>query len=242
MITAAKIGKSIEEVNLPEEFFIDFKQAKDFLQGTTQQTKELLSTTTDKVVNTITIATDKAVDTINATAKNSLEQTLQKADQVSNFTSNAMQTAISNSVNEWLEAHPVVFRLVQFMIWGTNHPVWGLVILLFMIAIAWSLIKAISRLIETAWLTLLKAPFKLSQALFGVSAKSLGKFGGLVSKQLTVAGNSNPVLQPSSEVIHQNKQQRLAEVSTRLEAIQKEQSKLLQEIAEILALDEDLKR
>jgi tetrahydromethanopterin S-methyltransferase subunit G len=147
-----------------------------------------------------------------------------------------MQTAINNSVGDWLEAHPVIFRLVQFLIWGTNHPIWGLVILLFIIAIAWSLIKAISSLIETAWLALLKAPFKLSQALFGVSAKSLGKFGGLVNKQLTANKNPDLVLQPS-EVIELNKQQRLAEISTRLETIQKEQSELLQEITAILASD-----
>lgn len=239
MITVAEIGKSIAEVNFPTEFFTDFKQAKDFLQSTTQQSKELLAATTDKVVNTITIATDKAVDTISTAAKDSLEQTLQKADQVSNFTSKAMQTAINNSVSEWLQAHPLVFRLVQFLIWGTNHPIWGLVTLLFTVAIAWSLIKAISSLIETAWLALLKAPFKLSQALFGVSAKSLSKFGGLVNKQLTANKNPNLVLQPS-EVIQLNKQQRLAEISTRLETIQKEQSELLQEVAIILAADKDI--
>ncbi len=232
MITAAELGKSAG-------FFTDFKQTKDFLQSTTLQTKELLSATTDKVVNTITIATDKAVDTISTAAKDSLEQTLQKADQVNNFTSKAMQTAINNSVSEWLQAHPLVFRLVQFLIWGTNHPIWGLVTLLFTVAIAWSLIKAISSLIETAWLALLKAPLKLSQALFGVSAKSLGKFGGLVNKQLTANKNPDLVLQPS-EVIQLNKQQRLAEISTRLETIQKEQSELLQEVTIILAADEDI--
>lgn len=236
MITVAKINKSMAEVNLPTEFFTNFKQTKDFLQSTTQQSKELLSATTDTVVNTITIATDKAVDTISAAAKGSLEQTLQKMERLNNATSNAMQTAISNSVGDWLEAHPVIFRLVQFLIWGTNHPIWGLVILLFIIAIAWSLIKAISSLIEIAWLALLKAPFKLSQALFGVSAKSLGKFGGLVNKQLTANKNPDLVLQPS-EVIQPNKQQRLAEISIRLETIQKEQSELLQEITAILASD-----
>ena len=236
MITVAEINKSIAEVNLPTEFFTDFKQAKDFFQSTTQQSKELLSATTDTVVNTITTATNKAVDTISAAAKGSLEQTLQKVERLNNATSNAMQTAINNSVGDWLEAHPVIFRLVQFLIWGTNHPIWGLVILLFIIAIAWSLIKAISSLIETAWLALLKTPFKLSQALFGVSAKSLNKFGGLVNKQLTANKNPDLLLQPS-EVIQLNKQQRLAEISTRLETIQKEQSELLQEITAIVASD-----
>jgi hypothetical protein len=147
-----------------------------------------------------------------------------------------MQTAINNSVSEWLQAHPVVFRLVQLLVWATNHPIWGVVMLLFAFAIAWSLIKAISRLIETAWLALLQAPFKLSQALFGVSAKSLGKFKGLAVKQM-VAKTTDPVLHNSnSELIPQDKQ-RIGEIFNRLEAIQNEQSELLQEVAAILASD-----
>lgn len=233
MITAAKIGKFLGEINSPKGVLASFEQAKDFLQETTQQTQESLTATAEKTVNTITTAADKAVDTLSSTAKGTFEQTLQKADQLSNSTSNAMQTAINNSVSEWLQAHPVVFRLVQLLVWATNHPIWGVVLLFFVFAIAWSLIKAISRLIETAWLALLQAPFKLSQALFGVSAKSLGKFKGLAVKQ-----TETPVLQnSSSQPIPKNKQQRIAEISHRLEAIQNEQSELLQEVATILDSD-----
>lgn len=223
MITQAESGKSLVEINLPEGVFRGFEKAKDFLQANTQRTKESLAATAEKAVNTITTATDKAVGTVSATAKDSLEQTLQKADQVSGAMSNAMQTAISDSVSEWLQAHPVVFRLVQMLLWATNHPIVSLIILIFAVAIAWSLIKAIGRLIETVSLSLLQAPFKLSQVLIRVSSKSLGKYGGLAMRgALPEVGN---------------KQQRLTDISTRLEAIQKEQNELLQEAATILALD-----
>lgn len=237
MITVAEIGKSIVEMNLPERVFESFNQAKNFLQSTTQQTKSLAADA-QQAVNTITTAADKAVNTLSATAKGTLEQTLQKADQVSDFTSNAMQTTINNSVSEWLQTHPVVFRLVQLLIWATNHPIWGVVMLLFTLAIAWSLIKAISRLIETAWLFLLQAPFKLSRALFGVSAKSLGRFKSVVVKQVADTKTTpTEILQHSTESTQKNKQQRLVEISDRLEAMQNEQKELLQEVAVIVAID-----
>ncbi|MBD1944104.1 hypothetical protein H6F50_17350 [Coleofasciculus sp. FACHB-712] len=151
--------------------------------------------------------------------------------------SNPIQTAIASSINEWLQAHPSVLRLLQVFIWATNHPIVSLVVLLFAIAIAGSLIKAVGRLIETTSLSILKAPFKLIQLLFGVSFQSISKFGGLAFKQLTGAKNAEiPALQNSnSHSIEKDKHQRLVEISSRLEAIQKEQNELLQEVAVILA-------
>ena len=209
MITQALRGKSLAQINA-YEVFGGFEKAKDFLNETTQQAKAALAATTGKAVNTITTATEKAVDTISATAKTSLEQTLQKADQVSGATSNAIQTAISNSVSEWLQAHPIVFRLVQTLLWATNHPIVSLIILLFTLAIAWSLIKAIGRLFEATGFSILQAPFKLGQVLIKASTKKGA--GG-----------------------EKNKRQRLSEISTRLEAIQNEQNQLLQEAAAIIA-------
>lgn len=217
MITQSN-GNLLGEIGLPQRVFAHFEKAKDFLEETTQQTKESLSATAGKVVSTIHKATDRAVDTASNTAKDSLEQTLRKADQLSSATSNTVQTAISDSVSEWLQAHPVVFRLVQLLLWATNHPIVSLIILLFTVAFSWSLIRAIGRLIEMAGWSLLKTPFKLSQVLIGVSAKSIVKGRG---------GENNNHL-------------RLAEISTKLEAIQKEQSELLTEAAALLASSDSL--
>lgn len=211
-------GNSLGEIGLPQRVFAHFEKAKDFLEETTQQTKESLSATTGKVVNTIHKVTDRAVDTASNTAKDSLEQTLRTADQLSSATSNTVQTAISDSVSEWLQAHPVVFRLVQLLLWATNHPIVSLIILLFTVAFAWSLIRALGRLIEMAGWSLLKAPFKLSQVLIGVSAKSMVKVR---------EGEKNHL--------------RLAEISTKLEAIHKEQNELLTEAAALLASSDSLR-
>ena len=229
-------------------------KAVDTVKGTAfRQAKDSLTTTTYKAVDKVTAVTSDSVKTITATAekarvsleesieqtKDSLEQTRQTAEQLRSTTSEVIQTAISSSVSDWLQAHPVILRLVQVLLWATNHPIVSLIILLFTIAIAWSLIKAIGRLVETSGWLLLQAPFKLIQILIRIGAQSLGNFGGLAVKELgSTKSGELPALQYSqSQQNHKDKQQRLVEISTRLEAIRKEQNELLQEATAILNSD-----
>jgi len=260
-MTQAQTGNSLEEIDLAEKVLQGFHTAKDFWKDTvntltksTKLARESLTQTAKLAANTVTEATDRAVDTATATAgqakasfgasieqtKGSLEQTLQTAGQLKSTTSDAIQTAISSTVGDWLSAHPTAFRLVQLLLWATNHPILSLIVLLFAMAIAWSLVKALGRLIDTVGWSLLQAPFKLSLVLIGVGAKSLGKFGGLAVNQLAIANNTEtPALQDSSsKQIQKDKQQRLAEISVRLEAIRQEQNELLQEVAVILSEEE----
>jgi ElaB/YqjD/DUF883 family membrane-anchored ribosome-binding protein len=244
---AETAGKAVDTVTVTTDKAVDtvtatVQQGKDSLTATTQEAADTLTTVTSDSVKTITATAKLAKTSLGETieqAKGSLDQTLQTPGQLSSKTSEAIQTAINSSVSDWLQAHPVVFRLVQLLLWAANHPIISLIILLFAVAIAWSLIKAIGRLIEIAGLSLLQAPFKLSRVLIGVSAKSLGKFGGVAVKQLLPTKTTEtPILQDStSKPTYQDKQQRLAEISTRLEAIQNEQNELLQEAAAILASD-----
>ncbi len=229
-------------------------KAVDTVAATAQQAKNSLTTTTHNAVDTVTTVTSDSVKMITATTqqaqasleetieqtKGSLEQTLQTAEQLKSTMSEAMKMAISSSISDWLHSHPVAFRLVQMLIWATNHPIVSLLILLFAIASAWSLIKALGHFIDTMVSSLLQAPYKLGQILIGVGFKSLGKFGGLAVNHLAVAKNAElPGLQDSnSKPIQHDKQQRLAEISTRLEAIRQEQNQLLQEVAAILASDQ----
>lgn len=229
---AETAGKAVDTVTVTTD------QAVDTVTATVQQGKDSLTATTQEAADTLTTVTSDSVKTITATAKlakaslgetieqakGSLEQTLQTPGQLSSRTSEAIQTAINSSISDWLQAHPVVFRLVQLLLWAANHPIISLIILVFAVAIAWSLIKAIGRLIEIAGLSLLQAPFKLGR----VAVKQL----------LPTKTTETPILQDStSKPTYQDKQQRLAEISTRLEAIQNEQNKLLQEAAAILASD-----
>jgi len=72
----------------------------------------------------------------------------------------------------------------------------------------------------------------------GIGAKSLNAAGNLALKQLTGNKKTVPALPPaSSQPVLPDKKQRLAEISHRLEALQKEQNELLQEVATIMAAD-----
>lgn len=214
-------------------------KAADKVATTAQQGKDYLTTTTQSAVDTLTAATSNSINTITATteqAKGSLEQMLQRTGQIKNTTTEAIQTTINSSISEWLQAHPVVLWLVQMLVWATDHPILSLVILFFGVASAWSLIKLIGRLFERVWLLILQTPFKLGQFLLRGGSHLLFKFNGFTAKDLV--GNKDveiPILASSnSEPNHTDKQQRLSEISIRLEEIRKEQNELLQEAAAIL--------
>ncbi|MCV3215517.1 hypothetical protein OGM63_18695 [Plectonema radiosum NIES-515] len=143
-------------------------------------------------------------------------------------------------MNDWITQHPAIFRIVQVLAWGSNHPIISLVILLFTIAIASSIIKAIVRLIETASWSILQVPFKLLFALIKVSFVSFTKVSNIALKKLAFPQpvNNLPALPPATpQPIYKDKQQRLTEITLRLEAIQIEQKQLLQEATELLATD-----
>ena len=210
----------------------------DTLGEKTQQAKANLTQTTDKAVSGVNAIASQAqvsiVEDIEKT-KNSLEQTLQTTGQIKNTTSDAVQTAINSSMSEWLQTHPVVLRLVQLLAWGSNHPILSLIILVFGLAIALGLIKAIGSLFEKAWLTILQLPLKLGRFLFLVSSQSLGKFGSLMIQPLIKDKNTQASVQLFES--NHNPNQRLVEISHRLESIQIEQNELLKEAATILNLD-----
>jgi len=241
MTSQADSGKPFIEITnkVVDTVTTTAQQAKDSLSTTTYKAVDTVTTGMSDVLNSITTTTQQAKASVGESieqTKTSLEQTLQTAGQIKSTTSEAIQTAIASSVNDWLQDHPTVLRLMQVLIWGTNHPIISLIIILFTAAIAWSLIKSIGRLFEIAWLSLLQAPFKLGRVLIQLGSRPLTSFGSLPINHLVGAKNTGiPVLQSfNSEPTAKNKQQRLAEISSRLEAIKHEQSELLQEAAEII--------
>lgn len=249
MISPAESGKSLINTEVSHRVLSSFHQAKDFFtqtadtfKETTQQAKTSLVETTDKAVDTVTAIAQQAQASMGENiqqTKESLEQTIQSAGQIKSPTSEAIQVAVSSAVSDWLQDHPASWRLLQMLSWAVNHPILSLIILLFTVAIAGSLIKSIGRLFEMAWLSILKAPFKLGRLLIRVFSHLLNKFGSLTITSL--AGNKNadtPAIETlNPDLNHHNKQQRLLEITVRLEAIQKEQNELLQEALTILESD-----
>lgn len=227
---------------LYRDISLGFQQTKDFVNQSVNSLTKSAQQIGQSWQETTYQATNRTVDTVTTTleqAKASVEQTFQSADKVKNTTSVAIQTAISSAMSDWFEQHPTLLRIVHILGWAANHPIISLVILVFALAIIWSLIKAIGRIVESASLSVLQVPLKLLQALAKFSFVSFTKVGNLVFKQLTdtkTTGNSVSNLLPKfSPQIHKEKQQRLVEISTRLKEIQQEQNQLLQEAAELLA-------
>jgi len=149
---------------------------------------------------------------------------------------NLLMAIASYDVIDWLENNPLVLRLLQLILWGIDHPIWGLIILLILLALLWNLFKGFSDFVAMIARELMQAPMKLVRFFWGVSTKSMQQVGNLAIKQLTGKKITElPALPPAkSQIVQINKQQRLAEISTRLDQIQKEQNELLQEVASLL--------
>lgn len=246
MISQAESSKSLTEINGANRVFSNFHKVKDLLTEAannlpekTQQAKVSLVETADKAADKVTVIAQRAkvsiVEDIDKT-KDSLEQSLQAAGQIKHTTSQAVQLALDSSVNDWIQSHPVILRLLQLLAWASHRPILSLVILLFTLAIAWRLIKSIGSLFDKFLLALLQLPLKLGKFLLQVSFQSSGNFSNLISKQSwrdlqPITPNVRNLNFESNE---QNNKQRLLEISNRLAEIRQEQNQLLQEVEAIL--------
>jgi ElaB/YqjD/DUF883 family membrane-anchored ribosome-binding protein len=219
-------------VNLSEGFLQRWQVAKDYvnenvnsLSNSAQQLEQSLQQKTNT-------ATDKAIDAVTTT----IEQSWQTAEQIKNTTSVAVQTAINSSVNDWLLQHPIFLQLVQILSWASNHPIISLIILLFAIALIWSMIKAIIRIIETASLSILQVPLKLLQALIKLIIFSFNQASNFVVQKVNHQNldKTSVILTTDAPVIYPDKQQRLAEIACRLKMIQQEQEELLKEASDLM--------
>jgi methyl-accepting chemotaxis protein len=114
------------DINLLREKFPNFQQAKDYVYQSVDSLTKSAQQVGESWKQTATTATDKAIDSVTTTveqAKSSLEQSWQTADQIKNTTSRAVESAIASSMNDWITQHPAIFRIVQVLVWGSNHPI-----------------------------------------------------------------------------------------------------------------------
>lgn len=224
------------DLNLPEEVWQRLQTAKEIVDQSVNSITNSAQQVGESLKETATTTSDKAINTVTA----SLEQSWQTAEQIKSTTSGAVTTAIASSASDWLTQHPGFFKLVQILAWAANHPIISLVILLIGLSLLGSIIKAIVRLIETASWSILQVPLKLIQAFIKISFLSLKKVGNFAIQTITdnkKTDTMQALLPVNYLTIYQDKQQRLAEISSRLEAIQKEQNELLQEAADLIGSD-----
>ncbi len=225
------------EINFPELVLQRWQTAKDIVNQRVNTLNNSVEQISESLKAKATTTTNTAIDTVTT----SLEQTWQTAEHLKNSTSGAIETAINSSLNHWLIQHPAIFRLIQILSWAASHPIISVVILIFSLAILWSIIKAIVRVIETASWSILQFPVKLLEGLIKVSFFYLVKVASFAIQQIKPpkTTDNQPVLLP--ENLPTNKQVRLAEITSRLEAIQKEQHELLQEAADLIGENSEFK-
>lgn len=147
-----------------------------------------------------------------------------KTIQLQQASADAMANAVASSTHDWLQAHPVALRSINLIFWAIDRPIISACLILIAIAIAISIIKAINRLLEIAGLSLLKAPFQLSQSLLKLSWQS---GSAIVNRK-----NSSQLAEPPAMLVAVE-QQRVKEISIRLNELQQEHNQLLQELIAI---------
>ena len=125
------------------------------LQQTKEAAKQSLNNITNRAEQAATQSTENAIDTFNNTLEQAKDSLGENLPQVS------VQTVVNSSVADWFEQHPAFLGIIKSFNWAVSHPIISLIIFVFSLAILWSLIKAIGRLIETASLSILKVPLKL---------------------------------------------------------------------------------
>ncbi len=221
------------DITVSESLIQRLQQTKENVGQKFNYLTDKAQKTSDDWQQTATQSTENAIDTFNHTieqAKGSLEENLPQI---------AVQNVVNSSVTDWFEQHPAFLGILRSFNWAVSHPIISLIVIVFSLAILWSLIKAIGRLIETASLSILKIPLKLLRSLIKYCWLWLGKFSNFATNKFTDTKtiNKNPELKLHNntyQIISSNKQQRLKYISARLEEIQVEQQELLKEAADIL--------
>lgn len=188
----------------------------------TNQAASAVKETSDKATGTLNDATNVAVHKLNdATSsitqtaektKLALDETLQKAEQLSGAIATSVQNVVVTSVKMWMSEHPIIS-------WMLAHPLGTLALALLILFLCWGLLGAIAQFTQQAWLFILRAPLKLAQLLSGSIFQLFKRSDAL---QLIKLENQQDV------------QRRIPEILDRLGALRQEQESLMREMELIL--------
>ena len=161
-----------------------------------------------------------------------MEVALSKVGNMSEATSNALQSAIDGMFKNWSDSNPVVS-------WLMSHPWWiSLGMLVLFIWLIKKILQALGNFLEKGLLLILQIPLKFMRGVLSFGFKSVSNLGGAVVNSLVsknTEDKNNSVLQLRGvESNSLESQERLANILTRLETIRQEQNQLLQEASAIL--------
>ena len=137
----------------------------------------------------------------------------QRSERFNNAMVEALQKTMVNSLQSWLETHPIVS-------WLINHPLWILCIFILLLLLFGGLLRVIGRLTEETWLIIFQSPFRLARWLIVLTYKALTNASTPEVTNLKFGKN--------------DKQEQLNYILLRLEEIKQEQEELLKEMKTIL--------
>jgi hypothetical protein len=220
-------------IHLPEKVWQNLQTAQEFVTHSAQQIQA-------SIQETATQTTNNAIDTVTNTieqSKDYLQHSWSAAEQIQNTVSSAVQSGLTNLIHDLFTQNPLLLRILQISNFCLHHPIVSIIILLFLIAFVWSIIKGIVKLIETASWSVLKVPVNLLWHLIKVSFASIIKRSNFTFGQIKVHNTNEAIVGITATNLYKTKQQRLAEISQRLTAINQEQQALLQEAAQLMSTD-----
>lgn len=200
-------------------------QAINKISEITAQTKDAIAQTTHNLTDTATTATNQAIEKLTGVA----ESAIKTEENWSDSMTQAVQNAITPGMAKWINSHPVI-------IWLLNHPLIAFGMSLLAIFIIWGFLQIVSDVAKTVCLFILTTPFKILKSLWSLSRKSPFVKGELTANQTSRSNHhlSNNLISQDYPNHNMNYQDRLTHILRRLEAIQKEQSQLLQAASEII--------
>jgi hypothetical protein len=165
--------------------------------------------------------------------RTSTHAVIEQSQQAGVFLQESINQATNQSLDNFIQQYPLISKLLQFLAWISNHPILGILLILFILALLTSLVRTIIHLIESVSLSLLKTPLKLIWLLVQYIFKSISSsFGQIINQESNKLLEQKVILE--NQQLEQTKQQRLIEISQRLTALQIEQSKLLEEASKLL--------
>ena len=187
--------------------------------GTAAIAQDKLTEAASEAIDRVDAAATQAVGTVTETAERaqaSLEETVETVGRLGDAVVRALPEAMATSVQNWLEAHPIVA-------WSLAHPLASLGILLLLLLLSWGLLGELARLIRRGWSFVFQSLFQLIQTLL---VKVSPRF-----KRLATANYGRK----SNKI---NRTERMRYILSRLEAIRQEQTELLVEMNLLLDLEQ----
>ncbi|TAF10173.1 MAG: hypothetical protein EAZ77_03595 [Nostocales cyanobacterium] len=217
---------------------------------TATQVKDALTTTTstaidhtiDSIAETAKQAENSVLQTF-ANTKTTLENTLQKAENVTNAASTAMENASNNFLNHqwdamttWINDHPTISWVMKSLLLAINHPIISIVIIFLSLYLVWKIFQLFSRILDQGLLFTFKTPIKLIYALFHLCFKTISKLLFSWLKIKPTAENNlelNAAISDASDT-----KQEITKLLHRLDAIRKEENDILKNLIALLAANQ----